>query len=211
MQLQAGLSRRNTSPTAGIFLASSAHVMEHDLFLPFAPSARLLDPVAALPAITDAIHKFDADVVIAGPGTVEQSLRDDTYAGPRFALITFSAFATVGLLFVASGIFSVMACAMSQRTHEIGIRIAVGAQRSHVLRMVLQSGALLIGGGVFVSALVSVVLVRLLASQIWGVSATDPGTFISAVTLLIIVGLAACLVPAQRATLIDPLVALRYE
>jgi putative ABC transport system permease protein len=168
---------------------------------------------AALPVITDAIHKFDPDVVIAGPGTIEQSLHDDAYgyAGPRFALFTVSAFAIVGLVLVASGIFSVMAYTMSQRTHEIGVRIAVGAQRGDILRMVLRSGVLLIGAGVAAGLLTSVALARLLASQIWGVSATDPWTFAAALTLLIVVGLAACLVPARRAALVDPMIALRHE
>jgi putative ABC transport system permease protein len=166
---------------------------------------------SALPVITGVIHKFDPDAVVAGPGTIQQSLRDDAYAGPRFALLTITAFATVGLILVASGILSVMAYTISLRTHEIGVRIAIGAQRGDVLRMVLRNGALLVGAGLAIGVFASVALGHFLASQIWGVSATDPWTFTGAFALLTVVGLAACLVPARRATHIDPMMALRHE
>src|SRR5205823_11738818 len=96
-------------------------------------------------------------------------------------------------------------------THEIGIRIALGAQQSNVLQMVLRKGMRLIAAGILLGLVSSFALTRLLASQIWGVSATDPLTFSIVVVIVVAVGLVACLLPARRATHVDPLVALRYE
>lgn len=110
-------------------------------------------------------------------------------------------------MLVVIGVFSVMAYTVSLQTHEIGIRMALGAQQSNVRQMVLRKGTRLMIAGIVTGLLASFALTRLLASQIWGVSATDPLTF----TVVVGVGLVACLMPARRATHVDPLVALRYE
>ena len=114
-------------------------------------------------------------------------------------------------MLVVIGVFSVMAYTVSLQTHEIGIRMALGAQQNNVLQMVVQKGMRLIAAGVVIGLLASFALTRLLASQIWGVSATDPLTFSAVVLVVVAVGLVACLLPAQKATRVDPLVALRYE
>src|SRR5437667_12482951 len=154
---------------------------------------------------------MDPDVAISDDGTIESFLGRWYYAGPQFTLIILTAFARIGLLLVLIGVFSVMAYTVSLQTHEIGIRIALGAQQSNVLQMVLRKGMRLIAAGILLGLVSSFALTRLLASQIWGVSATDPLTFSIVVVIVVAVGLVACLLPARRATHVDPLVALRYE
>ena len=134
-----------------------------------------------------------------------------TYSAHEFGLTTFTGVAGIALLLVVIGVFSVMAYTVSLQTREIGIRMALGAQQGEILRMVLRKGFALISAGIFVGLFASYALTRFLTSQIWGVSATDPWTFVAVVTLVVIVGHAACLLPAYRAARVDPLVALRYE
>jgi putative ABC transport system permease protein len=109
------------------------------------------------------------------------------------------------------GIFSVMAYTVSLQTHEIGIRMALGALQSDVLRMVLKKGLALIATGTIAGLAAGLALTRLMSSQIWGVSPTDPWTFFAVAALILTVGLAACLFPARKATRVDPLVSLHYE
>jgi len=125
--------------------------------------------------------------------------------------VTLTAFSLIGLVLVVIGVFSVMGYNVSVRTREIGIRMALGAQQANILRIVLLNGFRLVAGGILVGLLVSYALTRFLTSQISGVSATDPWTFAAVVTLVVFVGLVACLLPARRAARVDPLVALRYE
>jgi putative ABC transport system permease protein len=134
-----------------------------------------------------------------------------TYSAHEFGLTTFTGVAGIALLLVVIGVFSVMAYTVSLQTREIGIRMALGAQQGEILRMVLRKGFALISAGIFVGLFASYALTRFLTSQIWGVSATDPWTFVAVVTLVVMVGHAACLLPAYRAARVDPLVALRYE
>jgi len=108
-------------------------------------------------------------------------------------------------------VFSVMAYTVSLQTQEIGVRMALGAQQREILQMVLRKGFALLVAGIFVGLFASYGLTRFLASQIWGVSATDPWTFGAVVALVVGVGLAACFLPARAAARVDPLVALRYE
>ena len=108
-------------------------------------------------------------------------------------------------------ISSVMVYTVSLRTHEIGIRMALGAQHRNILRLVLLNGLRLVAGGILIGLLASYALTRFLASEISGVSTTDTSTFAAVIALILLVGLAACLLPARHATQTDPLVALRYE
>ncbi len=126
-------------------------------------------------------------------------------------MITLGIFAGIGLALVIIGVFSVMAYTVSLETHDIGVRMALGAQQSDILRMVLLKGLRLIAAGIVVGLLASYGATRLIASQIWGVSPTDPLTFAGVVLAIVVVGVAACLLPARRATRVDPLIALRYE
>ena len=134
-----------------------------------------------------------------------------TYSAHEFGLATFTGVAGIALLLVVIGVFSVMAYTVSLQTHEIGIRMALGAQQWEILRMVLRKGLALISAGIFIGLFASYALTRFLTSQIWGVSATDPWTFAAVVALVVVVGHAACLLPACRAARVDPLIALRYE
>jgi ABC-type antimicrobial peptide transport system permease subunit len=138
-------------------------------------------------------------------------LAEEVYTGPRFGLITIAVFAGMGLALVLIGIFSVMAYTVALQTHEIGVRMALGAQQGNVLKMVLWKGLRLISVGMLVGVLASLGLTHFLASQIQGVSATDPVTFLAVVILFLAVGLIASLLPARRAAGIDVLTALRYE
>src|SRR5205085_5518824 len=119
--------------------------------------------------------------------------------------------AGIALLLVVTGVFSVMAFTVSLRTQEIGVRMALGAQHVAILRMILRKGLALIVIGICIGLSASYGLTRFLATQIWGVSATDPWTFGVVVGLIVVIGLAACYFPARKATQVDPLVALRYE
>ena len=131
--------------------------------------------------------------------------------GGSFTLALFGTFAGAALLLSLVGIYGVLSFVTSQRTQEIGVRMALGAQRGEILRMVLRHGMVLIAAGICIGVLASFGLTRFLKSQIWGVSATDPWTFGAVAALVVITGLAACLLPARRAASVDPLVGLRYE
>ncbi len=169
-----------------------------------------VDPKSLLPNMGREVRALDPGVQIATSGTLEGALQE-FYSGPRFEFVTLAAFSVVGIVLVIIGIFSVMAYTVALRTNEIGIRIALGAQQTNILRLVLLNGFRLVAAGVFIGLLASFGLTRFLASQISGVSVTDPWTFAAVVTVVVSVGLAACLLPARRATRVDPILALRYE
>ena len=169
-----------------------------------------VDPSSLLKNMGQEVRALDPGVQISTSGTLEGSLQE-FYRGPQFQLATLAGFAGIGLVLVVIGIFSVMAYTVSLQTHEIGIRMALGAQQTTVLRLVLFNGFCLVAGGILIGLFASYGLTRFLASQISGVSVRDPWTFAAVVTLVVIVGLAACLLPARRAARVDPLVALRYE
>jgi putative ABC transport system permease protein len=168
-------------------------------------------PLSLLPNVRQEISAVDHSVALTGTGSFEDLLHSDSVAAPEFGLVLLGVFAAIGLILSAIGVFSVMSYSVSLQTHDIGIRMALGAQPRGVLNMVLLKGLRPILAGVVVGLLASFGLTRLMASQIYGVSATDPWTFLAVVIVLGIVGMAACLLPARRATQVDPLIALRYE
>ena len=168
------------------------------------------DANAALGGMAREVQAVDPGVAIGTSGTLENSLRE-FYRGPQFELVTLGSFASIGLLLVIIGISSVMVYTVTLRTHEIGIRIALGAQQRNILRLVLLNGLRLVAAGIFIGLLASFALTRFLASQISGISTTDPSTFAAVIALILLVGLIACFLPARRAAQTDPLVALRYE
>jgi putative ABC transport system permease protein len=134
-----------------------------------------------------------------------------SYAQPRLGFFLVATFAAIGLLLVTLGVYSVIAYSTSRRTHEIGIRVALGAAPSDVLKMVLKSGLALVVPGIILGILVSFALSRAVVSQLWGVSPYDPFAAVSVVLLILSIGLLACWVPARRATRVSPVTALHYE
>jgi ABC-type antimicrobial peptide transport system permease subunit len=120
-------------------------------------------------------------------------------------------FGSIGLVLVTIGVYSLLAYTTTRRTHEIGIRMALGAKSSDVLLMVIRTGLILVGIGVALGLIVSLALGRVIATQLWGVSAYDPWTLVSVPAVLLLISLLACWLPARRAARVDPLVALRYE
>ena len=155
-------------------------------------------------------HQMSSDEVVFGAQSMEQII-SDSIAARRFSMILMGAFAGLALLLASIGIYGVISYLVGQRTQEIGIRIALGAGRREVLRMVLSHGGKMAGLGVAVGLVVSLALTRKMASMLFGVSPTDPITFAGVAVLLTLVALAACYIPARRATRVDPVVALRYQ
>jgi len=168
------------------------------------------NPLGLAPAIQRQIQELDKDVPIAKVATMEQVLAAST-AQRRFNLFLLVLFACLALLLALIGLYGVLSYTVTAGTREIGIRMALGAQTREVLSLVLRRGMALALSGVTLGLLVSFALTRVLKSLLFGVSETDPLTFISVALLLITVALAACYIPARRATKIDPLTALRHD
>jgi predicted permease len=156
------------------------------------------------------IHGHNDRHVISKAQTMTE-LVANSLASRRFSMILLEVFALVALLLASIGLYGVISYLVGQRTHELGIRLALGAQRMHVLRIILSHGMKLALIGVALGLIAAYGLTRLLANMLYGVSATDPTTFMSIALLVTAVAVLACIVPARRATKVNPLVALRYE
>ena len=169
------------------------------------------NPLAMLSSVRQEISTVDRNVPLTNTGSLEDYLERFSYSVPTFGLLVIAFFAGIGLVLVIIGVFGVMAYTVSLQTHEIGIRMALGAQHGDIMKMVLLKGLRLTLAGIAIGLLASLGLSRLMAHQIWGVSATDPLTLATVVAVVVVVGAAACFLPARRATHVDPLVALRYE
>jgi putative ABC transport system permease protein len=161
-------------------------------------------------AVASAIAAVDSNLPLPALQTVNDSLSWFT-GEPEFRAQLFAVFAGLGLLLAAVGIYGVLSQLVVQRTHEFGIRVALGARREDVLRLILGAGLKLIAVGIAIGIAGALVLTRLLAGMLYDVRATDPFTFVSVSLLLAGVALLACYIPARRATRMDPMVALRWE
>ncbi|HEY6389211.1 MAG TPA: ABC transporter permease, partial [Candidatus Acidoferrum sp.] len=169
-----------------------------------------LEPAAVTSAIRQQVSAVDKNMPVYEVSTMEQLL-SNSVVQPRLNLTLLVAFASIALVLAAVGIYGVMAYTVSQRTHEIGIRMALGAQREDVLKQVLREGAQLAALGLALGLVGSLAATRLIATLLFGVKPTDPLTFAAVAVVLASVALAACYIPALRATRVDPLSALRYE
>jgi putative ABC transport system permease protein len=169
------------------------------------------DPNALLNAVRREIWTVDRNVALTNTGSLAEFLKQFSYAEPRFSLVLLGVFAGLGLVLVALGVYSVIAYTVAQQTHEIGIHMALGADRARVLWMVVSMGLRLVVLGIVAGVLVSLAAARVLASQLWGVAPHDPVTFAGVVAVLACAGLAACYFPARRATGVNPIIALRSE
>ncbi|HUE44475.1 MAG TPA: ABC transporter permease [Candidatus Sulfotelmatobacter sp.] len=169
------------------------------------------EPMAMLKSVEQEVWATDRGVALTFTGTLESFINSFSYAGPRFGFLLMSIFGGIGLILVTVGVYSVLAYTAAQRTHEIGIRMALGAESSDVLKLVVSMGLQLVGIGAVSGVVASLLLASAIKSQLWGVSAHDPMTMVAVTALLLATGVVACWIPARRASRVDPLVALRYE
>ncbi len=186
-----------------------------DRFLIGPPSARVIvrtsgSPTALVPAIHEALTKMNSENLMYETRSFEEIVAD-SLANRDFSMILLSAFAAIALLMSSIGIYGVISYVVGQRTHEIGIRLALGAQRSDVLQLMLGEGMKMAFLGVTIGAGLALGLTRLITKMLYHVSATDPLTFAGVTLVLLGVAFSACYIPARRAMRVDPMVALRYE
>jgi len=194
------------APQPTIFLANAQGAM---YFARLVVRARN-DPRQMAHAVEAAIHRIDPDQGISDVQTMDE-IFSDSVSRPRFQLVLLLVFAGIAVLLATIGVYGVVSYSVSQRTQEIGIRVALGARSSDVSRLVLSEGLLLGGLGVAVGLAAAVASTRVLRSLLFEVTPTDPVTLGAVAGLLLVVALAATLLPARRATKVDPMVALRYE
>lgn len=168
------------------------------------------EPANIIPAMRARISETDKFTAITRIRTLEEMV-SESVAQPRFYLLLLTLFAFIALVLAALGIYSLMAYAVTQRAHEIGIRMALGAEARRIVTLVVSHGMTLILSGVAIGLIGAIALTRLMEGLLFGVSATDPVVFVVIALTLIIVALIACLVPARKATQIDPIIALRHE
>jgi len=168
------------------------------------------DNTTALNSIRQVVREHSNQNIISNAQTMNEVIAG-TLSTPRFSMILLGAFAVIALLLASVGIYGVISYLVGQRTHELGIRIALGAKRTDIFGLVIGHGMKMAIAGVAIGLLAAFGLTRLMTKMLFGVSATDPLTFVAISLLLAFVALVACYIPARRATKVDPLVALRYE
>jgi len=168
------------------------------------------DPVRLTSSIRAIVQSIDPDLPISEVRTMEQRM-SDSVAQARFNTLLLGIFSAVALLLAVIGIYGVMSATIAERTHEIGIRVALGAMPRDIWRQTLVSGAIITFVGLGAGLAASFMLTRLLASLLFDVKPGDPATFALVTAVLASVALLACYVPARRAMRVDPMVALRYE
>jgi ABC-type antimicrobial peptide transport system permease subunit len=161
-------------------------------------------------SVRQAVAEIDSRELVYNVQTMNQIV-SNSFAARRLSMLLLAVFASLALVLACVGIYGVISYLVGQRTHEIGVRVALGAQQSDVLKLVLGHGAKMALLGVAVGLLAALALTRLMSNQLFGVSPHDPLTFAAVATLLMLVALAACYLPARRATRVDPIIALRHD
>jgi putative ABC transport system permease protein len=169
-----------------------------------------LDPSALTSEIRSVVAAVDKDQPIYAIATMNKIMSDDV-AAQRLTLVLLGLFSALAVMLAAIGIYGVISYSVAQRTHEIGVRMSLGAQPRDVLRMVLGQGGKIALVGIAIGIIAAFGLTRLMSGLLFSVSASDPGTFAAVAGLLVFVALVACYIPARRAMRVDPMVALRYE
>jgi putative ABC transport system permease protein len=170
----------------------------------------LQEPTTLAPEVRSRIVGVDPKAIVSRVSTMDQMV-SSALKRPRFNVILLTIFAATALLLASVGLYGVMSYSVTERTKEIGIRMALGAERRTILRLVIGRGLTLTAAGIVIGLAVAFALTRLIASLLFGISATDPLTFGAIALLLFAIAMLACYVPARRATKVDPMVALRYE
>jgi putative ABC transport system permease protein len=168
------------------------------------------NPLALRPALERAVSDLDKDVPVSSFETANEAIAESLLQ-PRFRAIVLGIFAALALLLAMVGLYGVLSQAVSQRTHEIGIRMALGAEKGRVLAMVVRQGMVLAVGGMAIGLLAALLLTRLLTAMLYGVRPADASALAVAALLMSVAALLAAYVPTRRATKVDPMVALRYE
>jgi putative ABC transport system permease protein len=168
------------------------------------------DPQSLVAAVRNEVQVLDKNLAVSGIRTMERII-SNSIAGSRLVMLLFGSFAAVAMLLAALGIYGVMAYSVTQRTHEIGIRVALGAQARDVLQLVVRQGMKLAILGVGIGLAASFGLTRLMTDLLFGISPSDPLTFAGIAAMLAFVALLACYLPARRAMKVDPMIALRHE
>jgi putative ABC transport system permease protein len=190
-----------------------------EVFLPFTASGlsnllvvrTQMDPGSLTRAVSSQVYAIDRNQPVANVQTVEAVLREEEYATPRFSLVLFSIFGIVGLALAVIGVYGVMSSTVALQRHEIGVRMALGAEAGTIARMVIYRGSRLLLAGMALGLVASFVAARMLAGQIWNVTAFDPIAFAAVSALLLVAGIQACVWPALRAGRVDPITALRQD
>jgi len=168
------------------------------------------DPANLAAAVRQEVKALDPDQPVAAVKTMDEWLAT-AVSGPRYRTSLLALFAFVALVLASTGIYGVMSYSVTQRTHEIGVRMALGAGRIDVLKLVVRQGMVMVGIGVLIGLVGAFALTRVMASLLFEVTPKDPLTFTAVAVFLTLVAFVACYIPARRATKVDPLVALRYE
>jgi putative ABC transport system permease protein len=199
-----------TDPQAEMYLP----IRQADAMLPIFSLSIVLrtqgDPRTEISSLRSAIHDLDPNQPVEKIRTMQENI-SSSVTEPRFRTVLLGIFAMSALLLSVIGLYGLMAYSVSQRVHEIGIRMTLGAQKRDVMWMIVGQGMLLTLLGVGIGSAAAVLLTKLLARFLYGVSATDPVTFAAVSLVLLVVALLACYLPARRATKVDPMIALRYE
>jgi putative ABC transport system permease protein len=168
------------------------------------------DPAPVPPAIESIVRDLDKDLPLSGKQTMDQIL-EASMARQRMSMLVFIMFATVAVMLASIGLYGVVSHGVTERTHEIGVRMALGADPRHVLSLVVGQGLVTATAGIAVGLAGAMALSRTIEGLLFGIESTDPATFAAVVALLFIVALTACAIPAWRATRVDPTRALRAE